>query len=168
MNTTAIHEAGHAVAHVRHGLEVTVLSVRPDGEKMTAGHCRGPGVESVRCAEDAEVQILAYLAGYAALIAYGLDEESASRGAESDMEYVEQLLEDWCLGGGLNAWKERAVEFMSRPENVAAVALLAKELEHREHMVDELIEDLISYSDGEFTEDEWQRYLLIRQHRGLK
>jgi hypothetical protein len=167
MKQIAIHEAGHAVAHVRFGWEIGVLSIRPNENTMTAGVCTGPSIESVECVEDAEKQVLAYLAGYAALIASGHSEESAMLGADDDMEKVETLLEGWLLGN-VEDWKARAIEMMSKPENANAVSVLAAELEVREYMNDELPENLIGYADGEFTQEEWQRYLLGRQMRGLE
>ena len=79
---TAIHEAGHAVAHAR--LECSALvTIKPHNGMF--GRCKLPeGKDHVSNAEDARVQVLCYCAGYAALIAAGYSDKSARLGADDD------------------------------------------------------------------------------------
>ena len=75
---TAIHEAGHAVAHVRLGIQQSFLTIKPyDG---LAGSYTAEGENHVWSKEEAVDQVLAFCAGYATLAAHGCDEEEAQAG----------------------------------------------------------------------------------------
>lgn len=81
---TAIHEAGHAVAHVRLGILQDILTIVPDG--YFAGAVSSEGIETVEDADMAEKMVLAYCASFSALIAYGYPTELALVGCNDDFE----------------------------------------------------------------------------------
>ena len=157
----AIHEAGHAVAHYRLRLELGYVSIVAQGKN--AGAVTGAGVYHVHNRMDAKKQVIAYLAGYAALVARGYDEETALQGTGSDMECVSELFELWNLND-LDKWKSLAVKMMSRPKNIAAIDRLARELETRQKFDSDMAMVFIEVADGDSTEDELERYLIRQQH----
>ena len=120
----AIHEAGHAVAHVRLGLDHDGANIIPDEDGQLGG-AAGEGQEHVEGERGAKHVVLAFCAGYAALVAAGHAEDTARVGADDDFEQAREVIDSWGLPGGFESWQAQAVELMSRPENVAAVALVA-------------------------------------------
>ena len=74
--TTAIHEAGHAVAHIRLGIEYGHAHIVPDGKGLLGAAC-GAGVQNVWNKGEAENMVLAFCAGYAALVAAGYPGDEA-------------------------------------------------------------------------------------------
>lgn len=156
---TALHEAGHAVAHERLDIHQGSVSIEPDAE--TLGRCKAEGAKHVYSADEAQKQVMAFLAGYAALIAAGCNEEDASAGADDDFEQAADLFESWDLGGDLVSWKAEAVDFMSTGENVKAVRRLADELLSRITIGDELTAVIVDVADGEITEAELEQYILM-------
>lgn len=71
--TTAYHEAGHAVAHVRLGIlagNVTIVATHSTLGGATA-ECAG----TVCSRDGAKDQILAFCSGYASLVAAGYSDE---------------------------------------------------------------------------------------------
>lgn len=159
-HATAIHEAGHAVAHVRLGVRQDHVHIIRNGSLL--GAAAAEGAESVWSAEDASIQAVCYCAGYAALIAAGFDEERACSGADNDFEHVQHLVEFWGLNAPLGDWKARAVELMRQPQNVAAVRLLSEHLLEHMRLGADYIECLIELADGDITADEWAQFLALR------
>jgi hypothetical protein len=51
-----------------------------------------------------------------------------------------------------------AIQLMRQPHNVAAVSLLARELEHRKEVESGEIDVIVGVSDGDITEEQWARY----------
>jgi hypothetical protein len=151
---TAIHEAGHAVAHVRLGIMQQELSIFP--KEGTLGHATAEGAQHVWSAKEAEPMVLAYLAGYAALIAAGHGEGVARAGADSDFAEAEELIKFWGLAGSLDDWRARAVELMAEQRNVRAVALIAEELTRT--LPAECAEALVDVADGGTTQEEYLRF----------
>lgn len=123
LRLTAIHEAGHAVAFVR--LRSDLPWAYPDFVTIEPGEdYLGRYVEASLGSEVRETGLadaIAVCAGYAATVAAGYSEDEATRGCGSDFKYVNE----W-TGVPLPVAMEGAVEFMRRPENVAAVARLAE------------------------------------------
>lgn len=160
----AIHEAGHAVAHVRLELEHDGADiVRADGR---LGAARGEGIEHVFDRSGAERVTLALCAGYGAMVAAGYNDDQARAGtdggAKSDFELARELIEKWLLPG-LDEWLVRAVDLMRAPENVAAVALVAKHLSQHERLDGDYVDVLVELADGNATEAEFARYLALRK-----
>jgi len=157
--TTALHEAGHAVAHMRLGIRQDAVSIQPNDEKKTLGYCSAEGLEHVWDREGAEPQALALYAGYAALLAAGYPQEVAEHGAWGDFEQAEQLIEYWGIGTP-EEWRAKSVEFMARPENVAAVRRLADGLMQYKTIDGQLIDLFIAVADGEITEYDLSRVIV--------
>lgn len=58
---TCVHEAGHAVAHIRYRLDYTLVSIVRTEHIL--GHVNGEGVDNVWDKETALAQAVAYCAG---------------------------------------------------------------------------------------------------------
>lgn len=160
--TTAIHEAGHAVAHSRLRIDHDGASIDPDPDSGLLGFARGAGARHVESKDAAGDMVLAFCAGYAALIAADYPDDVALTGAGDDFEQAQELLNFWLLPGGLDEWRARAVELMRKPENVAAVALVARHLLDRGRLDGDFVDVLVEVADGEASEADLQRYLLMR------
>ena len=83
MRRVAVHEAGHAVAHIRLGIDQEYASIEPG--PGTAGRVSAEGVKHVWNAEAAQPMAVAYCAGYAAEVASGYDEITAAGHAEGGL-----------------------------------------------------------------------------------
>jgi hypothetical protein len=158
----ATHEAGHAVAHVRQGLDHEGANIIPNDADGTLGGAAGAGVGQVWQSDEAGPVVLAYCAGYAALVAAGYSDAEALRGTDQDFAEAESVITTWALPDGLEGWKTRAVEMMGRPENVAAVALVAQHLTERRVLSPDLLGALVELSDGEITADEFKQFLQLQ------
>jgi hypothetical protein len=157
LELTALHEAGHVVAHARLGiLQDTATIVASDGR---AGASVAEGAGHVWSKEQAGPMVLAYCAGYAALIAAGHPEEVAARGCDDDFEEAAELIGFWCLGDGLDEWKARAAALMGAPENVRAVRLVAEHLMERGTLDADYLGVLVELADGECTQEEFKQWL---------
>lgn len=165
--TTALHEAGHALVFVRlfpeqHGFEVTI---RPDIEARSQGHCSTLDVSTVSIAtpvNEAERAFRDYAifccAGYAALIAQGYGQQDAELGCESDFEEA---------GRYLDHGKREAVKLLSQPENIEAAKLLAQELLENEMLRWDEVEVIVSVADGETTQAEYEEFKrLVDTYKG--
>jgi len=67
------------------------------------------------------------------------------------------------LPDDLEAWLAQAVELMRRPENVAAVALLAEHLLRHKTLDGDYLGVLVELADGNCTEAEFARHLQLRE-----
>lgn len=160
----AIHEAGHAVAHCRLNIQQAYVSIDPeeiyDDEGNLLGVTRGraiaEGVEHVCDQVQAGDQVLAYYAGYAALVAVGYSEEDASLGADDDFALADYLIDSWEIGKD-SEWKHKAVLLMRDEANIAAVARVSEELLRERRLVMDQVETLIDVADGGIPEEEYQR-----------
>jgi hypothetical protein len=159
IQATAIHEAGHAVAHVRLQILQGSVSIEPMGQAL--GHVLAEGADSVWTREAAAGMVLAYCAGYAAVHAAGIP-DSAESGADSDFAHAEGLIEIWGLDGGLSEWQSKAVQMMSEPRNVKAVAVVADWLARHRRLDADLVDVLVDYADGEVAAGELERYVALR------
>ncbi len=159
---TAIHEAGHAVAHCRLSIEHDGAHIVPDDEAGLLGAAIGAGIRHVWSEPEAQSMVIAFCAGYGALIAAGYPDDVAIAGTDDDFGQAQQLLSFWSLSGHLDDWKARAVQLMRKPENVAAVALVARHLLDRERLDGEFVDVLVEVADGESTEADLHRYLMMR------
>jgi hypothetical protein len=157
---TAIHEAGHAVAHVR--LDIMQGAVSVLAQNGSLGRVSAEGVDHVEGRKEAENQAIAYCAGYAALVAAGIDEAIALRGTDDDLENVAVLIRQWLVGTSLDQWKSAAIEMMRMPRNIAAVNLLALELERRNHIDGDEIDVMVGFSDGDISAEQLVRYRALR------
>ena len=161
---TAIHEAGHAVAHCRLDIQQAFISIDPEniyddeGNLLgtTLGKAIAEGVEHVYDQVQAGDQTLAYYAGYAALLAAGYSEEDASRGADDDFALAGYLIDLWQIGEETE-WKHKAKILMLDDANIVAVARVAEELLLERRLVMGQIGALIEVADGDMPEQEYQR-----------
>ncbi|MCC7193920.1 MAG: hypothetical protein IT356_00010 [Gemmatimonadaceae bacterium] len=158
---TAIHEAGHAVAHVRHGIDQAWATIVPS--EGSAGNVLADEGHWNR--DDGEAQVLSYCAGFAALVAAGHSTQVAEIGCDDDFKKAVAIIEFWDLGN-LDTWKARAVDLMQRPENVRAVALIADQLLARERVDADHVQVLVDVADGETTVEELAQYLAFRDMVG--
>jgi hypothetical protein len=161
LKRTAIHEAGHAVAHTRLDILQGRCTIVPSD--TAAGSVTAEGAEHVWSPEDARKQVIAYCAGYAALAATGVDESTARLGADSDFDRAIHLIEFWGLEGNLETWCQKAKELMGQPENLAAVQRVADELVRVRTVEFEDIDILVDITDGLATEDDYVRFKAFRQ-----
>ena len=157
IKNTAIHEAGHAVAHVRIDVLKDQKTIDP-GEGIL-GSSIAEGKNHVWNAKDAAKQVYCYCAGCAALMAIGYSAEVACLGAGDDFENASDLLEMWDLPGTLDEWLNRSAEFMSEPENIRAVEFVANALMEYKTLDGDYIEMLVEWADGNMTDEEWHQFV---------
>jgi hypothetical protein len=150
---TAIHEAGHALAHIRLRILQTTATIVRDKDRLGAVHAE----DSVWNAQEAAEQVLSLCSGYGALRACGYDDRDARLGADEDFEEAERLIEFWALES-LEDWLKKAVEFHSTPKNRKAIGLLADGLLKYKTLSASFMDCLVDYSDGEMSESEWKQY----------
>jgi hypothetical protein len=155
---TAIHEAGHVVAFIRHDLEHGDATILQDhdsaGSVLTHGKADNPA--------DAQAKAISFCAGYASSVVSGVTEDQAVAGCGHDFELAAEIVDFWQLGS-LSDWKVKAVEFMRRAENVRAVDLIAKHLLQHGTLDADYMRVLLTVSDGETTETEFAQYLKLRK-----
>jgi hypothetical protein len=161
---TAIHEAGHTVAHCRLSLDFGFTTIKPTEGKF--GSLSGEGTDHVWDAKRAQDMVLAYCAGYAAVIAAGRPVEKARAGCDDDFEHASELITFWKLPGDLDDWKKSAVELMSKPENVRAVEFVTKKLLVLETIAADHLMVLVEVADGASTEEDYERYLAFLKAAG--
>ena len=163
---TAIHEAGHAVAFyrlfgdaARYGHRLTI-----EPHKDLLGNHRAEELVFHGVGELTAEQRLAFeneaiysCAGYAAVLAAGYSDEAALPGCGSDFDKAERDCDV-----PLDVSKEKAVELMTLPENTSAVARVAAELLSQSTLDWDEVEILIDISDGEATEQDYQRYQALK------
>ena len=159
----AYHEAGHAVANCRFEILQTKATIVPRGG--FSGAVVSEGKDHLWSADQAQSQVLSFCAGYAALIATGLERGIALQGCDDDIDAAAGLIADWALSGTLIDWQARAVELMSRPENIRAVDFVAKELLKHETLYGDYVGMLIQWADGNITDDEWCRFVACQYPR---
>jgi hypothetical protein len=137
--STACHEAGHAVAHVRCG---SVLSYATIVKKETTLGCvDGSGDEDLIC----------YYAGYAADLECGRDPAEAREGARFDFDNAR----DFDSQHDEAEWIEKSRAFVRA--NWPAIELIAAQLlEHNVLFCDELYV-LVEVADGESTMEDLER-----------
>ena len=162
----AIHKAGHAVAFARlfddswrprqkltietdHGKP----AVRVADELARAGSGESLG-EMLR---DVESDAIYACAGFAAVLVAGYSAPDAEGGCGSDFDAATHVSDL-----PLDEIKSKAVELLERPENIAAVTRLSRELLDRRTLDPTEVEMIIDVSDGLASEDDlaWCRTLL--------
>src|SRR5262245_33795841 len=119
---TAIHEAGHAVAHFRLGIRQAVVTIAPDADRL--GSVKAEGAGTVWSKERAADMAIAFCGGYAALVSACESMDVALGGADDDFEHTVELINFWGLAGDLESWKGRAVELMMQMSNQHTIHLI--------------------------------------------
>ena len=160
---TAIHEAGHAVAHHRLNIMQAYVSIESENIYDDEGNLMGQnlgrvtaeGAKHVYSKAEAEDQALAFCSGYAALLAAGYSEAEALRGADDDFEWTRYLIDRWQLADE-SEWRRKALSTMCEAVNIAAVARISEELLEERRLEMHLIELLVDVADGQITEEKYQ------------
>ena len=166
LKTTAIHEAGHAVAFYRLFGDAAryghTLTIKPH-EDLLGSHraeelvFHGVGELTAEQRLAFENEAIYSCAGYAAVLAAGYSDEAALAGCESDFETAQSV-----CPVPLKVIKEKAVALMTLSENAAAVARVAGELLSQSTLEWDEVEILIKVADGEATEQDYQRYQALK------
>ncbi len=166
LKQTAIHEAGHAIAFYRLFGDAAryghTLTIEPH-EDLLGSHqaeemvFHGVGELTAEQRLAFENEAIYSCAGYAAVLAAGYSDEAALAGCESDFDKAERACDV-----PLDMSKEKAVELMTLPVNTAAVAQVAGELLNQSTLEWDEVEILINVADGEATEQDYQRYLVMK------
>lgn len=156
---TAIHEAGHFVAHVRllsssHRMNISIVA---DHETASLGRARFEE-ESTDDTTAQRHDVVVSCAGYAASVLFGEDMAVARAGAELDFDNAQEVIDRWCLPP-LEEHLAMAFALMDEPRNRAAVERIAHELDARAEISAEEAEILVDVADGDATE---QDYLTFR------
>ncbi len=164
---TAYHEAGHAVAFYRLFGDAAryghTLTIEPH-EDLLGGHraeelvFHGVGELTAEQRLAFENEAIYSCAGYAAVLAAGYSDEASLAGCGSDFDKAERACDV-----PLNMSKEKAVELMTLPENTSAVARVADELLSQSTLEWDEVVILIEVADGEATEQDYQRYLVMKR-----
>jgi hypothetical protein len=157
----AIHKAGHAVAFARlfgdswrprHKLTIETdrseVGVRVADELTQTGMGEALG-EMLR---DVESDAIYACAGFAATLVAGYSAPDAEGGCGSDFDAATHLSDL-----PLDEIKSKAVELLERPENVAAVTRLSRELLECGTLDPTEVEMIIDVSDGLASEDDLAR-----------
>lgn len=158
----AIHKAGHAVAFARLFADSwrlrERLTIEPDrkpqnrrvAEELTQ---LGSGDSLGEMFRDIESDAIYACAGFAAVLVAGYSAPVAEGGCGSDFEAATHVSDL-----PLDEIKSQAIELLKRPENVAAVARLSRELLDRRTLDPTEVDMIIDVSDGLATEDDLARY----------
>lgn len=159
--TTAIHEAGHAVAFARlfPGMYADCVSMLQD--ENSKGHHSAP--EMLISHETTDIEAEAHFStmakyncsGWAAVMLAGYSNEIAELGCEDDFEKA---------GHRIGDSKEKALKILGGGTNMAAVMRIASELLERGTLSGEQVAILISVADGETSENEYSQYLQVTEH----
>jgi hypothetical protein len=123
---TAFHEAGHAVAAIQMGVDLSdygQITIVPK-EYMSGSFIMR---ESCDTLFEVERDLIINCAGYGALRSAGYPEEFASIGCGDDFSKARALIRDWALPS-LDQWKSQATQLLSLPPNAMAVKSVAEEL----------------------------------------
>jgi len=162
INWTAIHEAGHAVAHYRlHGSSRYVGNISIIPHEGNAGHTYQE--EEWDCNhESMSKEVLILCAGYAACVAAGLDHTRAMEGCGSDFEKANRIIGGWELEP-IDIQIAAATTLMEQPKNRRAVQRLADELVRRQTLPGQEIDVLIDLADGEISEEEYAKYRILSE-----
>jgi len=121
---TAIHEAAHAVGYHRVGIDTGTVTIIPNMEEGERGSVQ---VSDWWNQEELEGAIVAALAGAAAQVELlGQSWEEARLGGWSDLEKAEDLIERFLPNTTIDAWQEKASEFVRSEE--AAIRYVAEAL----------------------------------------
>lgn len=166
----AIHEAGHAVALVRLNHQsgsVTIESGQLESGLRYRGKADGDHPDNIWVAEQGGTLATVYAAGYAAMVAHGIEEELANESAWQDFDNAEELLRFWLPEKSLEDCRREALELMREPANLRAVGRVADELLLRGTVDEDHLSVLIDLVDGGGSEEEDWEYRVYLRMRGL-
>lgn len=157
LHSVAIHEAGHAVAHIRLNIDQECATI-----------VRGVGTLGGVTAEadpwtkgEAQAQVIAYCSGYAACVAAQYAEDRANEGCWDDFERAQTLIEFWDLDA-LADCKAKSVELMCIAENIRAVNLIGQYLMQHGTVDADCMAVLVDVADGGTTQAEFDEYIRFR------
>lgn len=148
---TAHHEAAHAVAHARGGVEPNRITIVPDLEAGDAGSFAPiAGLMCPHC------HVIGLLVGYAADRKLGRDERRARAGAADDFDRARKLIRRARLGRFAELLSE-ADRFVNRRRNWRAIQRVALYLLKRKVIAGEELRTLVRLADGSSLEREVAR-----------
>ncbi len=153
--STAYHEAGHAVAMTRFGICCGSVTIRRNGPVLGAAEGDGDWHDE----EHARQFLTTHLAGYAVNVRQGAPEATARAYACADFEEAQREIA-W-LGITEREAIELAVAFVGVPENWHAIEVLAAELLKYETIDGQEIPVIVDIADGETTTAQLERYRLL-------
>lgn len=154
---TAVHEAGHAVAHVRLASTFYLgnVTIIPDGHRAGCGQFEELWTES---ADDWRNEVVVLCAGYAAAVVFGHDRRTARHGARSDFDKASAIIAAWNMRP-LREHIRVAEKLIERPENRKAVRAIAEGLIEVRTVSGEWVEVVIEWSDGQISDEDYARFL---------
>ena len=157
---TALHEAAHAVAHLRlhQRLYLGKVTIVPDHETAGLGQFEELTSESE---DDWGKEVVVLCAGYAAQLMVGDDPKRARLGASSDLEKAEQIILGWGLPALIHHINT-ATKLLEVAENRRAVDRIAAELLEHDTLDSDDVEILLMIADGEASEADYERFKLLR------
>jgi hypothetical protein len=172
IETTACHEAGHAVAAYRliPSMYDGGVSIVPNKELGTLGQSRDEDRSWVADVEEQRKVVLILLAGYAACVASGMEEEAARLGCDNDFEEANHIIALWDLEP-LDTQLRAAVTLMSKDQNRTAIGIVVSELLERQLLIEGEVELLVDLADGEITEGDlaqWRLHARAEDTRRLR
>lgn len=169
LKTAAYREAGHAVAH--HRLRGPR---RYPGVLSIISYANGAGstTREQEWSADSEYmqdQVVILCAGYAACIAAGIEDATATQSCYFDLAKAKEIVAGWHLAP-FEELLEDAVDLMWQPENRRAVERLTDELTRHLLLLPQEIDVLIEVANGGISEAELARLRAVsleqdRQHR---
>lgn len=156
---TAIHEAGHAVAHRCLFVDRSFpwgMALVPEQDQEEQGMDGWNMIDRLGNDDDQSTadDDVVRCAGYAAAVAAGFSEAEAEVGCYEEDEFDFQQVR-----GDLETAKAKAIDLMREPENVKAVKRIADELLLRRRLHGDHVGLLLDLAFGEITEQEYLQLL---------
>jgi hypothetical protein len=154
----AIHKAGHAVAFARlfgdswrPRQKLTIDTDRGESDVRVADELTraGTGESLGEMLRNVESDAIYACAGYAAVLVAGYSAPDAEGGCGSDFDAATHISDL-----PLDEIKSKAVALLEKPENIAAVTRLSRELLDRGTLDPTEVEMIIDVSDGLASEDD--------------
>lgn len=162
LTTTAIHEAGHAVAFCRLfpegriGGMVTIVAGHGNLGAHSSEELVFYGAKQTDVERDMVRKEAIYCcAGFAAAHVAGVANPEA--GCGQDFSQAQEIMD-------LATAQRAAIDLMSLPENIAAVKLVADVLMQRQTIDHDHLAVLVELADGAITEADYLRYLTFVDH----
>lgn len=161
----ALHEAGHAVAAIKLGIDgqdLGVVTIVPKDHMNGSFSMREMSCTYLEIRHD----IIINCAGYGALRASGYPESIACIGCGDDFGKAEKLIKGWSLSP-LDHWKDQATQLLSIPENALAVSRVSAELLKHKTLGPEYINVLVMAATGLLSKIEVEQFKVNCQAVGV-
>jgi hypothetical protein len=152
----AFHEAGHAVAAIQLGVDLSDYGQTTIVPKEYANGSFSMG-ESYETLSEVERDLIINCAGYGSLRSLGYPEEFSSVGCGDDFSKAQDLIESWALQS-LDHWKIEATHLLSLPPNAMAVKSVAEELLKHKTIGPEYTTILVLTSTGNMSQLDCEQF----------